>query len=79
MEALFSDYETIRKSGLFDPEHYVTTYPDVEERNVDPLVHYWRKGRARGATRIRISTPHFILNNASSAGTSRPTRCCITS
>ncbi len=39
MEALFSDYETIRKSGLFDPEHYLTTYPDVEERNVDPLVH----------------------------------------
>src|SRR5207245_1008037 len=44
MEALFSDYETIRKSGLFDPEHYVATYPDVEERNVDPLVHYLEEG-----------------------------------
>jgi hypothetical protein len=48
MEALFSDYETIRKSGLFDPEHYVTTYPDVEERNVDPLVHYLEEGAGEG-------------------------------
>jgi ADP-heptose:LPS heptosyltransferase/GT2 family glycosyltransferase len=48
MEALFSDYETIRKSGLFDPEHYVTTYPDVEERNVDPLVHYLEEGAREG-------------------------------
>src|SRR5260370_35208378 len=48
MEALFSDYETIRKSGLFDPEHYVTTYPDVAERNVDPLVHYLEEGAQEG-------------------------------
>ena len=48
MEALFSDYETIRKSGLFDPDHYVATYPDVEERNVDPLVHYLEEGAREG-------------------------------
>ena len=44
MEALFSDYEAIRKSGLFDPEHYIKAYPDVAERNVDPLVHYLEEG-----------------------------------
>jgi hypothetical protein len=44
MEGLFSDYEAIRKSGLFDPEHYATAYPDVAERNVDPLVHYLEEG-----------------------------------
>ena len=48
MEALFSDYEAIRKSGLFDPEHYVKTYPDVAERNVDPLVHYLEEGAREG-------------------------------
>ncbi|HEY8874612.1 MAG TPA: glycosyltransferase family 9 protein [Stellaceae bacterium] len=31
MEALFSDYEDIRKSGLFDAEYYLATYPDVIE------------------------------------------------
>ena len=76
MEALFSDYEAIRKSGLFDPEHYVKTYPDVAERNVDPLVHYLEEG-ARAATRTRISIPPFTSNNASSAARSSPTRCCI--
>ncbi|MBV9150576.1 MAG: glycosyltransferase, partial [Alphaproteobacteria bacterium] len=48
MEALFSDYETLRKSGLFDPEHYVKIYPDVAERNVDPLVHYLEEGAREG-------------------------------
>ena len=48
MEALFSDYEAVRKSGLFDPEHYATAYPDVAERNVDPLVHYLEEGAREG-------------------------------
>src|SRR5437763_10419247 len=48
MEALFIDYEAIRKSGLFDPEHYATAYPDVAERNVDPLVHYLEEGAPEG-------------------------------
>src|SRR5205807_6807506 len=34
--------------GLFDPEHYLATYPDVEERNVDPLVHYLEEGAQEG-------------------------------
>jgi ADP-heptose:LPS heptosyltransferase/GT2 family glycosyltransferase len=48
MEALFSDYEDIRKSGLFDAEYYVETYPDVAERNIDPLVHYLEEGARAG-------------------------------
>src|SRR5438477_3372724 len=44
MDALFSDYEEIRKSGLFDAEYYLATYSDVAERNVDPLVHYLEEG-----------------------------------
>src|SRR5216683_1295893 len=48
MEALFSDYEEVRKSGLFDAEYYLVTYPDVAERNVDPLVHYLEEGAREG-------------------------------
>jgi ADP-heptose:LPS heptosyltransferase/GT2 family glycosyltransferase len=48
MDALFSDYEEIRKSGLFDPEYYEATYPDVADRNVDPLVHYLEEGAQQG-------------------------------
>src|ERR1700720_3200893 len=48
MEALFSDYEAIRKSGLFAPEHYTKACPDVAERNVDPLVHYLEEGAREG-------------------------------
>ena len=48
MEALFSDYEEIRKSGLFDAEYYLVTYPDVAERNIDPLVHYLEEGARDG-------------------------------
>jgi ADP-heptose:LPS heptosyltransferase/GT2 family glycosyltransferase len=48
MEALFSDYEDVRKSGLFDAEYYLATYPDVAERNLDPLVHYLEEGAPEG-------------------------------
>ena len=48
MNALFSDYAAIRKSGLFDPEYYLATYPDVAERNLDPLVHYLEEGASQG-------------------------------
>ena len=48
MEALFSDYEDVRKSGLFDAEYYLSTYPDLAERNVDPLVHFLEEGAREG-------------------------------
>ncbi|HEX3952881.1 MAG TPA: glycosyltransferase family 9 protein [Stellaceae bacterium] len=48
MEALFGDYEEISKSGLFDTEYYLATYPDVEARNVDPLLHYLEEGAEEG-------------------------------
>lgn len=44
MPAFFSDYEAIRKSGLFDPAYYLATYPELAEQNIDPLVHYLEEG-----------------------------------
>jgi hypothetical protein len=48
MAAFFNDYETIRKSGLFDPAFYLASYPDVAEQNIDPLLHYLEQGAAQG-------------------------------
>ena len=48
MAALFGDYEVAKKSGLFDPEYYLATYPDVAQRNIDPLVHYLEEGAREG-------------------------------
>lgn len=50
MAAFFKDYETIRKSGLFDPAFYLETYPEVAEQSIDPLLHYLEEGAAQGYT-----------------------------
>src|ERR1043165_7790836 len=68
MEALFSDYEAKRKSGLFDPEHYATAYPDVAERNVDPLVHYLEEGAREGRAPHPECAPAFYLEPCRARG-----------
>ncbi len=55
MQGLFGDYEEIRKSGLFNAEYYLAEYPDVVERNLDPLVHYLEEGAQQG----RNPSPEF--------------------
>jgi FMN phosphatase YigB (HAD superfamily) len=45
-------YAAITRSGLFDPEWYLSTYPDVAAAGGDPLGHYlaggWRERRQPG-------------------------------
>ena len=44
--------QLIRESSLFDADWYRSTYPDVQQAGVDPLLHYfdhgWREGRNPG-------------------------------
>lgn len=40
------DFEDIRKSGLFNEDWYVSTYPDVALTGMDPLEHFLRIGTA---------------------------------
>jgi GT2 family glycosyltransferase len=44
-----SEIELILESGLFDRQHYLSTYTDVAAANIDPLSHYldygWKEGR----------------------------------
>jgi ADP-heptose:LPS heptosyltransferase/GT2 family glycosyltransferase len=61
MDALFSDYDDIRKSGWFDPQYYLATYPDVADRNVDPLVHFLEEGARQGRNPRRNFDSAFYL------------------
>src|SRR5260370_28670342 len=68
MEALFSDYEEVRKSGLFDAEYYQVTYPDVAGRNIDPLVHYLEEGAREGRNPYRDFDAGFYLEQCRRRG-----------
>ncbi|HEV8677840.1 MAG TPA: hypothetical protein VGQ90_00590, partial [Stellaceae bacterium] len=68
MEALFGDYEDVRKSGLFDAEYYMATYPDVALRNVDPLVHYLEEGAREGRNPHRDFDAAFYLEQCRQRG-----------
>ncbi|MFI4947790.1 MAG: glycosyltransferase family 9 protein [Alphaproteobacteria bacterium] len=61
MEELFSAYEEVRKSGLFDARYYVATYPDVAERAIDPLVHYLEEGAREGRNPYADFDSRFYL------------------
>mgnify|MGYP001604554933 CR=1 FL=1 len=45
----------VRNSGLFDPEWYLTRYPDVRRAGMDPLRHFVRHGHFEG----RSPGPNF--------------------
>ncbi len=68
MAALFGDYEVAKRSGLFDPEYYVATYPDVAERNIDPLVHYLEEGSRQGRNPHRDFDSAFYLEQCKERG-----------
>src|SRR5437773_253947 len=68
MEALFSDYEEVRKSGLFDAEYYLVTYPDVADRNLDPLVHYLEEGAGEGRNPYPDFDAGFYLEQCRARG-----------
>jgi ADP-heptose:LPS heptosyltransferase/GT2 family glycosyltransferase len=68
MEELFSAYEEVRKSGLFDAQYYQATYPDVAERNIDPLVHYLEEGAREGRNPNPDFDSRFYLEQCSLRG-----------
>jgi hypothetical protein len=42
------DERLIRSSGLFDPEWYLATYPDLAGSGISPLRHFVRHGAMEG-------------------------------
>lgn len=55
MANLFGAYELLAKSGLFDAEYYIRANPDIAALNIDPLMHYLKRGAMNDATRARSS------------------------
>lgn len=49
----------IEKSGLFDPEFYCHTYPDVVNANLDPLDHYTEWGGKEGRRPHALFDPRW--------------------
>lgn len=47
----------IARSGLFDEDYYLATYPDVEDSGLDPLLHYVRFGEAE----MRNPSREFVV------------------
>ena len=73
MSSLFSQYTRLKESGLFDEAYYRKENPEVEERNLDPLVHYLEKGAreqrnpsakfdARGYVRVCRERGEYVEN-----------------
>ncbi|HEV2333901.1 MAG TPA: glycosyltransferase family 9 protein [Stellaceae bacterium] len=68
MEELFSAYEEVRQSGLFDARYYVATYPDVAQRAIDPLVHYLEEGAREGRNPCADFDSRFYLEQCGLRG-----------
>ena len=56
--ALQRDVQLLHQSDLFDPEWYLTEYPDIARSSVDPAEHYLRFGAHEG----RDPGPLFSTN-----------------
>jgi glycosyltransferase involved in cell wall biosynthesis len=55
------EYFSIKKSGLFDSQYYLQSYPDVKKSGLEPLKHYilhgWKEGRNPSAY---FETNHYL-------------------
>jgi O-antigen biosynthesis protein len=56
-----ANYETLAKSGLFDPTYYIEHYPDVATTKSDPLLHYLQSGGLEGRNpSAKFDTPYYL-------------------
>jgi len=55
-------YVIIKISGLFDKEYYIKAYPDIKEKNIDPLYHYILYGWKEERNPSRYFDTHFYLS-----------------
>jgi ADP-heptose:LPS heptosyltransferase/GT2 family glycosyltransferase len=57
----FAGYTLISRSGLFDPEFYFATNPDVDRRYWDPVAHYLEIGAGLGRNpSADFDTAHYV-------------------
>jgi len=51
----------IKKSGLFDIEYYLFTYPDVRRQDINPVEHYIKSGAKEGRNPSKDFDTNFYL------------------
>lgn len=56
---LLRDFLIIKRSGLFDRDYYLVNNPDVRNDNIDPLIHFIKKGWKEG----RNPCENFSIDN----------------
>jgi GT2 family glycosyltransferase/glycosyltransferase involved in cell wall biosynthesis len=67
---LRSHLKVLRKSGLFDAEWYLKTYPDVARAGVDPLLHYLVQGASEGRNPNEFFDGNWYLDRYADVSTS---------
>ena len=55
--------DTIRESGVFDPDYYLERYPDIAESGVDPVRHYLKYGAKEGRNPCAFFDTNYYLKN----------------
>ena len=58
----------IEQAGLFDPDFYLATNPDVREAGWDPIVHFLRVGAREGRMPNPLFDPAFYLRTYPDVG-----------
>ncbi len=57
-------YFLIARSGYFDPNYYLITYPDIRRADLDPLWHFvrcgWKEGRNPSDS---FDTNYYLISN----------------
>lgn len=56
--------KVVQKSGLFDVKYYLFTYPDIREKDIDPVKHYIKFGAKEGRNPSKdFDTKYYLENN----------------
>lgn len=65
MNVSFKGY-FVKKTGLFDPEYYLSENPDVSEAGFDPLAHYILFGDREGRQPCPLFSPKYYRSQTNS-------------
>ena len=63
--------EKVEGTGLFDPDFYRETYPDVRASGADPIVHFLRVGAREGRMPNPLFDPAFYVRSYPEVGEAR--------
>ena len=61
---IYYEYFLLKRSGLFDARYYLKTYADVRRADINPLMHFIKKGwkEGRNPSRTFITNVYHELN-----------------